>query len=173
MHISCEVLSSVGISASITVGAPGTHGATVAGMHGIGVSTPRAAAVAGATLGFAGDMHLPNGMMLTIGMLSIMLASGISLVNTLLVGSTTSELGAMPKLHIIVAPIQTCIGIAAPRAVLAAPHSSKAVCECNLSAAECRPGAYPLPRLSRKSLRSLQKCGFHVPLPGIRSKYNG
>jgi len=48
----------VGISPSITVGAPGTHGATVAGMHGIGVSTPIAAAVAAATIGFAGDMHI-------------------------------------------------------------------------------------------------------------------
>jgi hypothetical protein len=111
MHINCEVLSSVGISARITVGAPGTHGATVAGMQGIGVNTPIAAAVAAATIGFAGDMHMPNGMMFTSGILSMMLASGISLVKTMLVGNTTSELGAMPKLHIIVAPMQTCIGI--------------------------------------------------------------
>jgi len=66
----------------------------------------------------------------------MMLASGTSLVNTMFVGRTTSELGAMPKLHIMVAPIQTCIGIEAPRAVLAAPHSSKAACECNLSPAD-------------------------------------
>ncbi|MGA1985272.1 MAG: hypothetical protein ABSG72_03295, partial [Candidatus Sulfotelmatobacter sp.] len=70
MHISVEVSSSVGMSASITVGAPGTHGATVMGMQGIGVSTPIAAAVAAATIGLAGDIHTPNGMMLTIGMLS-------------------------------------------------------------------------------------------------------
>lgn len=68
MHINIEVLSSVGMSPSITVGAPGTHGDTVAGMHGIGVRTPRAAAVAAATIGFAGDMHMPKGMMLTSGM---------------------------------------------------------------------------------------------------------
>jgi hypothetical protein len=37
-------------------------------MHGIGVSTPMAAAVAAATAGFAGDMHMPNGMMLTMGL---------------------------------------------------------------------------------------------------------
>ncbi|HWO29379.1 MAG TPA: hypothetical protein VNO32_11350 [Candidatus Acidoferrum sp.] len=111
MHISVEVLSSVGMSANITVGAPGTHGATVAGMHGIGVSTPIAAAVAAATIGLAGDMHIPNGMIFTRGMLSMMLASGTSLVKTMFVGRTTSELGAMPKLHIMVAPIQTCIGM--------------------------------------------------------------
>src|ERR1700723_2017766 len=111
MHISVEVLSSVGMSPSITVGAPGTHGATVMGMHGIGVSTPIAAAVAAATIGLAGDMHMPNGMMFTIGILSMMLASGISLVKTMFVGRTTSELGAIPMVHIIIAPMQTCIAI--------------------------------------------------------------
>jgi hypothetical protein len=37
-------------------------------MHGMGVSTPKAAAVAAATEGFAGDMHMPKGMMFTKGM---------------------------------------------------------------------------------------------------------
>jgi hypothetical protein len=32
----------------------------------MGVSTPRAAAVAAATVGFASDLHIPNGMILTI-----------------------------------------------------------------------------------------------------------
>ena len=101
MHINVEVLSSVGMSASNTVGAPGTHGATVIGMQGIGVRTPMAAAVAAATIGFAGEIHTPNGMMFTIGILSMMLASGISLVKTMFVGRTTSELGAIPMVHII------------------------------------------------------------------------
>jgi len=111
MHINVDVLSSVGISASRTVGAPGTHGATVMGMQGIGVNTPIAAAVAAATIGFAGEMHMANGIMLTIGMKSMMLASGTSSVITMFVGSTISELGAMPIVHINVAPMQTCIGI--------------------------------------------------------------
>lgn len=115
MHIRVEVLSSVGISASNTVGAPGTHGATVMGMHGIGVNTPMAAAVAAATIGLAGDMHIANGMMLTIGIKSMMLAAGISPVQrTMFVGRTTSELGAIPMVHIIIAPMQTCIGICDP-----------------------------------------------------------
>jgi hypothetical protein len=80
-------------------------------MHGIGVRTPIAAAVAAATIGFAGDMHMPNGMIFTMGMLSMMFASGTSSVMTILVGSTTSELGAIPMVHIMVAPMQTCIGI--------------------------------------------------------------
>src|SRR5271165_1790350 len=111
IHISVEVSSRVGISASITVGAPGTHGATVMGMQGIGVSTPRAAAVAAATIGLAGDMHMPNGMMLTSGMLSMMLASGTSSVITRFVGRTMSVPGAMPMVHIKDAPMQVCIGI--------------------------------------------------------------
>ena len=68
MHISVHVLSSVGLLANSTVGAPGTQGAVVTGIHGIGVSTPKAAAVAAATDGFAGDMHMPNGMMFTMGL---------------------------------------------------------------------------------------------------------
>jgi len=47
---------------------PGTHGAGVLGIQGMGVSTPRAAAVAAATVGFASDVHTPKGMMLTMGM---------------------------------------------------------------------------------------------------------
>jgi len=41
-------------------------------MQGIGVSTPNAAAVAAATVGFAIDMHIPNGMMFIIEMWSMM-----------------------------------------------------------------------------------------------------
>jgi len=68
MHISVHVLSSVGLLAKSTVGAPGTQGAVVTGMQGIGVSTPMAAAVAAATVGFAGDMHMPNDMTFTMGL---------------------------------------------------------------------------------------------------------
>ena len=97
IHISCETLSSEGKFPSNTVGAPVIQGAGVAGMQGIGVSTPRAAAVAAATTGLEGDVHMPKGMILVIGIWSMMLASGTWLVITLLVGSTTSELGAKPK----------------------------------------------------------------------------
>jgi hypothetical protein len=41
----------------------------------------------------------------------MMLASGTSSVITRLMGRTTSELGAMPMVHIIMAPMQTCIGM--------------------------------------------------------------
>jgi len=58
MHL-LELLSA-GLPPTSTVGEPGAHGAAHAGMHGIGVSTPSAAAVAAATAGFAGFEHIPK-----------------------------------------------------------------------------------------------------------------
>ena len=57
-HISFALLFKIGILPSITVGAPTTQGAGVLGMHGIGVSTPIAAAVAAATVNMDGLMWL-------------------------------------------------------------------------------------------------------------------
>ncbi len=45
----------------------GIHGALVAGMQGIGVKTPKAAAVAAATIGFEGVVHIPKLGMFMIG----------------------------------------------------------------------------------------------------------
>ena len=67
IHINIWVLSSVGIFPSKTFGTPVTHGVVVAGIQGIGVKTPRAAAVALATTGLAILVHIPNGIILTIG----------------------------------------------------------------------------------------------------------
>src|SRR5215467_13519556 len=93
MHISVHWLSSVGMLPRLTLEAPGVHGETVTGIHGMGVSTPKAAAVAAATEGFDGDMHIPNGMMFVIGIWSMMFASGWLPVRTRLVGNTTRLLG--------------------------------------------------------------------------------
>src|SRR5438067_3794652 len=100
MHL--DVLLSAGIPPIMQVAEPGTHGA-VTGMQGIGVNTPNAAAVAAATMGFAMDMHTPNGGMFAIGMQSIMVAAGVPAI-VRLVGSTTRDEGATPKEHIIKAP---------------------------------------------------------------------
>jgi hypothetical protein len=110
LHISLDELFSAGILPINTVGEPGAHGAAVTGIQGIGVSTPSAAAVAAATIGFAGLEHIPNGGILTIGLLSMMLAAGAPVI-VRFTGSTTKLLGATPKLHIIIAPAQTCIPI--------------------------------------------------------------
>src|SRR5438067_13178294 len=76
VHISFEELVSAGMLPISTVGAPGTHGAGVTGTHGMGVNTPRAAAVAAATVGFDGELHMPNGGIFTMGALSMMVAAG-------------------------------------------------------------------------------------------------
>jgi hypothetical protein len=89
-----------------TVGEPGVQGAAVMGVHGIGVSTPRAAAVAEATAGFAMLKHMMNGGMFTNGLLSMIVADGV-LASCLFVGRTFSVLGPVPKLHNIIAPVAT------------------------------------------------------------------
>src|SRR5215217_5232709 len=114
-HISLELLSSAGALPSISLGQPGTHGAAVAGMQGMGVRTPSAAAVAAATMGLASDWHIPNGRMFTRGLLSRTFAAGVG-PTTLLVGSTTSDDGATPKLHCSIAPMTTWAPMRAPRA---------------------------------------------------------
>src|SRR5688500_8731716 len=100
MHISWQVLSSAGALHTSTFGTPGTRGAGVFGMQGMGVSTPSAAAVAAATVGLASEVHMANGMMFIIGTWSRMLPAGMLLVITGL-GVALKTLGAMPKVHVI------------------------------------------------------------------------
>ncbi|KVB60050.1 hypothetical protein WI61_08120 [Burkholderia cepacia] len=94
-----------------TVGAPGTQGAATAGTQGIGVSTPIAAAVAAATVGFAGELHMANVGMFASGLEFIMVAAGRPSTMTLAVGSTTSVAGAAPKVQLRTAPSTTCSDI--------------------------------------------------------------
>ena len=106
IHIKVDVLFRAGALQSNTVGAPTIHGAAaVAGMQGMGVKTPEAANVAAATTGLDGDWHMPNGRMFIIGALSNMFAATKLLVITVL-GVGMSVLGAIPKLHFIIPPIQ-------------------------------------------------------------------
>src|SRR5262249_45762590 len=67
LQISLEESFRAGMLPMRTVGAPMIHGPVVTGTHGIGVRTPSAAAVALATVGFASELHMPNGGTLTIG----------------------------------------------------------------------------------------------------------
>ncbi len=98
---------SIGAGPLSAVGAPGTHGATVTGVHVPGVSTPRAAAVWAAVIGLARLVHSPNGKMLANGLLSRMFAAGMFSTITRFCGVTISVLGARPKLHIVPAPFTT------------------------------------------------------------------
>src|SRR5438270_2625409 len=77
LHMHMEVLLRAGMPPSMTVAEPGVQGELVMGMQGMGVRTPRAAAVAEATVGLAMDMHMPKVMMLVMGMKSMMLAAGV------------------------------------------------------------------------------------------------
>lgn len=106
-HISIDCAVSAGILPTIAVGAPGAQGAMVVGIHGIGVSTPRAAAVAAATVGLAMLLHIPKGGIFTSGLLSIIFAIGIPFNITRLKGITINAAGAIPNEHIIIAPEQT------------------------------------------------------------------
>ena len=81
------------------------HGAGVTGTHGMGVSTPNAAAVAEATTGFAIDRHRPKGTMLTIGLLSRMLPAGGPCAKTRLMGRTLRGDGVNPMLHLSSDPL--------------------------------------------------------------------
>ena len=53
-----ESIVNTGKPPSITFGAVGIQGATVMGIQGAGVGTPRAAAVIAITIGFAGLIHI-------------------------------------------------------------------------------------------------------------------
>jgi hypothetical protein len=98
-HIHFDVLFRVGLLSSNTVREPGTQGVTVFGMHGIGVNVPEAALVAAATVGFAMELHIPNGIIFSIDTWSVIFAAGTPLLSVILVGSTIRLLGAEPKLH--------------------------------------------------------------------------
>ena len=111
MQFKVQVLLSVGMFPSITSAVPGTHGVAVTGIHGTGVNTPKAAAVAEATMGFDGVVHMANGGILTIGIWSMIFAAGMLLVKTRFSGNTINDDGAVPKLQVIWAPIQTCCGM--------------------------------------------------------------
>jgi len=83
----------------------------VIGTQGIGVSTPRAAAVAAATVGLDIEVHAPNGAMLAIGAKHELFAEGTAGVSIWPLGITTRLAGATPKVHISVAPMQTAVAM--------------------------------------------------------------
>jgi len=56
-----ESVVSAGFPPTIILGLPGVHVPAGAKEQGCGVSTPRAAAVAAATAGFASEEHIPKG----------------------------------------------------------------------------------------------------------------
>jgi len=123
MHIDESV--SAGILATIVFGEPGVHGVDT-GMHGPGVSTPRAAAVSEAVAGLAMLEQTPKGMMLTIGLKSMMLAIGLPSAITRFCGVTTRGDVATPNEHCNVAPKSTgCPMGATVRGTSSAPRDAR------------------------------------------------
>ena len=112
MHIHLLLLVSMGFPPAVMVGAPGTQGAVVAGIQGMGVSTPKAAEVAAATVGLAGDLHTPKEGMLLIGAKSMVVAAGLLSTMTIWPGRTVRGAGAAPIVHWSKAPVVTKSAIA-------------------------------------------------------------
>lgn len=112
VHMHLDVLFNAGVLLMRTLGEPGAQGAGVTGMQGIGVRTPSAAVVAVATAGFASEAQSPKGWILARGMWSLMVAAlgPVAKVGGPL-GIAIKALGAAPKLHISLAPVQTCVAM--------------------------------------------------------------
>lgn len=106
-HNNTDVLSRAGVLPIKTVGAPGVHGEKVIGTQGWGDSIPSIADVAAATAGLARDTHMPNGMIFTPGMWSMMVAACKPPDTTRFVGKTPRAEGATPKEHVSMAPWHT------------------------------------------------------------------
>ena len=106
LQISLLSLVRAGKVPAMTVGIPIIQGAAVAGTHGMGVKTPNAADVAEITAGFAAELQTANGKILTRGLLSIIVATGI-VPKIILVGRTINEDGAVPNEHWSIAPAVT------------------------------------------------------------------
>jgi hypothetical protein len=109
--MSMAVLLIAGAVPTITVGLGGTQGFVVMGMHGTGVGTPKAAAVAAINIGFPGEIHIPKGKTLRKGLESSIFAPGPITHMYLLIGKTIRGLGALPKIQRRRAVWMVCIDI--------------------------------------------------------------
>jgi len=108
LHIHVEVAFRAGNLRTITVGNPGVNGAAIAGKQGWRVSAPIAAAVAAASWEFAILWHIPNGRMFTIGLLSMIVATGLFEALTLFVSRTIRFEGATPNEHCNLPMVTSC-----------------------------------------------------------------
>jgi hypothetical protein len=113
LHMAVHGAVSAGSPLIVTVGAPGIHGEAVCGMHGWGVSTPRAAEVAAATWGLASDMHMPKLGMFSGAMKCHVVAAGWPPIWTgAPPGVATSGTGVAPNEHAMTAPFTANSGTA-------------------------------------------------------------
>ncbi len=136
------------------VGAPGTHGAGVTGVHAPGVSTPSAAAVWAAVIGLARLVHSPNGRMLTNGLLSMIVATGMFSTSAFAVGQHDERAGRQAEAahhHRAVRPPGVDTVATVPPRAAAADRVLDARDECLTDArGECRRRTCSMPRLIRR-----------------------
>ena len=113
VHWQVHTLVSTGRPPMNTLAEPVCHVPRGSGTQGIGVRTPRAADVAVATAGLAGELHSPNVGMFSIGIASAMVATGCSpAVTRGSFGRTVSGTGEpMPIVHDSMAVFTTSGGI--------------------------------------------------------------
>ena len=104
LHI--HVLPNVrhGCPPTSTVNCAGIHAAVI-GVHGWGVSTPSAAAVAEATAGFVSVVHIPNGPMFTNGAPSPTTHAGTPPMSVVKLDVPLRTLGIVPNEQIVVPPV--------------------------------------------------------------------
>jgi hypothetical protein len=110
VHISLQVLFNAGFPPIKTVGLPGIHGATVLGTQGAGVNITGGGRF---VAGFATLLHIPNGGILAMGLLSIIVATGVP-VKVVCCELTIKVDGVVPNEHIILAPMHTQTAILSP-----------------------------------------------------------
>jgi hypothetical protein len=83
-------------------------------MQGCGVRTPKAAAVAAATVGFDTVVHMPQGVTEDMGATSVTVAAGLPDIITAACDVTFNVPGDVPNTHMYVAPVTTAIAINPP-----------------------------------------------------------
>lgn len=110
MHLLCTVAMGIPLPDIIEDG--GDHGATTIGTHGIGVSTPNAAAVAAATCGFAILWHIPNGGIFD-AVISVIVADGMEPNTNGKLGCpcAANTDGAMPNEQLSIVPVHKSFGM--------------------------------------------------------------
>lgn len=105
-----QLLSRVGNPPVKTDVLPVIQGVTVIGMQGIGTSTPKAAAVAAATIGLLRLVQTPNVGMSAMGV-KFMIVPTCVIAVTMAIGVAFNAVGAAPKVHVSTAPVTQICGI--------------------------------------------------------------
>ena len=102
-HLAVDSLVRHGLPPAIHLPCAAFQVPWIQGIHGCGVSTPRAADVAAATCGFCSDEHIPILEILTNGITSCIVATGFPSASTVCCDVTVSFPGCEPNEHAIMA----------------------------------------------------------------------